>query len=60
MTQAPQESPTAAEQVLGRMKAAGVDVLFANGGTDFPSIIEAYANSSESGISMPEPLAIAQ
>jgi acetolactate synthase-1/2/3 large subunit len=41
------------------MKAAGVDVLFANGGTDFPSIIEAYANSSESGISMPEPLAIA-
>lgn len=53
------EGTTAAEEVLGRMKAAGVDVLFANGGTDFPSIIEAYANAPESGIAMPEPIAIA-
>lgn len=52
------EGNFAAEAVLGRMKAAGVDVLFANGGTDFPSIIEAYANSAESGIAMPEPLVI--
>lgn len=48
----------AAETVLGRMKAAGIDVLFANGGTDFPSIIEAYARSAESGVAMPEPLVI--
>lgn len=48
----------AAEAVLGRMKAAGIDVLFANGGTDFPSIIEAYARAPESGIAMPEPLVI--
>lgn len=52
------EGTFAAEAVLGRMKAAGIDVLFANGGTDFPSIIEAYARSSESGIAMPEPLVI--
>jgi acetolactate synthase-1/2/3 large subunit len=49
------EGSFAAEAVLGRMKAAGVDVLFANGGTDFPSIIEAYARSAESGVAMPEP-----
>src|SRR5690606_18249090 len=48
----------AAEAVLGRMKAAGIDVLFANGGTDFPSIIEAYARRAESGVAMPEPYII--
>ncbi len=52
------EGSFAAEAVLGRMKAAGIDVLLANGGTDFPSIIEAYARSAESGIAMPEPLVI--
>ncbi len=52
------EGTFAAEAVLGRMKAAGIDVLFANGGTDFPSIIEAYARAPESGIAMPEPLVI--
>ncbi|MFH1796901.1 MAG: thiamine pyrophosphate-requiring protein [Pseudomonadota bacterium] len=52
------EGAFAAEAVLGRMKAAGIDVLFANGGTDFPSIIEAYARSPESGVAMPEPLVI--
>nr|WP_295462387.1 thiamine pyrophosphate-requiring protein [Mesorhizobium sp.] len=52
------EGAFAAESVLGRMKAAGIDVLFANGGTDFPSIIEAYARAPESGIAMPEPFVI--
>lgn len=52
------EGAFAAEAVLGRMKAAGIDVLFANGGTDFPSIIEAYARAPESGIAMPEPFVI--
>lgn len=52
------EGTFAAEAVLGHMKAAGVDVLFSNGGTDFPSIIEAYARSAETGIAMPEPLVI--
>jgi acetolactate synthase-1/2/3 large subunit len=55
------EKPTgtfAAEAVLSHMKAAGIDVLFANGGTDFPSIIEAYARQPESGLQMPEALVI--
>ncbi len=54
----PPEGVIAAEDVLSRMKAAGVDVLFANGGTDFPSIIEAYARAPETGIDMPEPVII--
>ncbi|EUB98430.1 Acetolactate synthase [Rhizobium sp. CF080] len=48
----------AAEAVLSHMKAAGIDVLFANGGTDFPSIIEAYARQPESRLKMPEALVI--
>ncbi|UIK07927.1 thiamine pyrophosphate-requiring protein [Neorhizobium galegae] len=55
------EKPTgtfAAEAVLSHMKAAGIDVLFANGGTDFPSIIEAFARQSETGLKMPEALVI--
>jgi acetolactate synthase-1/2/3 large subunit len=49
---------SAAEVFLGRLKEAGVDVLLANGGTDFPSIIEAYARAPETGIAMPEPLVV--
>ncbi|HWK14623.1 MAG TPA: thiamine pyrophosphate-requiring protein [Rhizobiaceae bacterium] len=52
------ENTFAAEALLGRMKAAGIDVLLANAGTDFPSIIEAYARSAETGIAMPEPLIV--
>ncbi|CDZ70613.1 Acetolactate synthase catalytic subunit [Neorhizobium galegae bv. orientalis] len=55
------EKPTGtftAEAVLSHMKAAGIDVLFANGGTDFPSIIEAFARQSETGLKMPEALVI--
>jgi acetolactate synthase-1/2/3 large subunit len=47
------EGGFAAEQVLGRMKDVGIDVLFVNGGTDFPSIIEAYARRALSGVAMP-------
>ncbi len=54
----PPEGVIAAEDILSRMKAAGIDVLFANGGTDFPSIIEAYARAPETGIEMPEPVII--
>ncbi|MFN8927303.1 MAG: thiamine pyrophosphate-requiring protein [Rhodospirillales bacterium] len=49
---------SAAEVFLGRLKEAGIDVLLANGGTDFPSIIEAYARAPETGIAMPEPLVV--
>lgn len=49
---------TAAEALLMRLKAQGVDYLFANGGTDFPPIIEAFANGATSNRPMPEPLVI--
>jgi len=48
------DTPTAAEDFLSRLKSAGVGVLFANGGTDFPSIIEAYANAPDSGLDLPD------
>ena len=37
------EPQTGAEAVLLALNAAGVDWFFANAGTDFPSIIEAFA-----------------
>ncbi len=39
-----------AEAVLLSLKENGVDYLFANAGTDFPPIIEAYAKRSAAGI----------
>jgi len=58
MKHTPPTGPFAAECLLGQMKAAGIDVIFANGGTDFPSLIEALARSANTGIAMPEPLVI--
>ena len=48
----------AADAMLRRMKQVGVDYLFANGGTDFPPILEAYAQGMQNGVEMPEPLTI--
>lgn len=47
---------TAAEALLARLAAHGVDTLFANGGTDFASIIEAYARCAGTDAVFPEPL----
>ena len=44
---------TVAEALLALLKARGIDYLFANAGTDFPSIIEAYARANESGLALP-------
>jgi len=46
---------TAAEALLARLAAHGVDTLFANGGTDFASIIEAYARAGGEA-SFPNPV----
>ena len=40
---------TGAEAVLLALKAGGVDFLFANAGTDFPPVIEAFAALSPGG-----------
>jgi acetolactate synthase-1/2/3 large subunit len=53
------EPPTiAAEALLMRLKAHGIDYLFANGGTDFAPIIEAYVTGGARGSAMPQPLII--
>lgn len=47
-----------AEALLLLLKARGVDYLFANAGTDFPSIIEAYARAPTAGLDLPSPIAV--
>ena len=48
---------TGAEAVLLTLKAKGIDYLFANAGTDFPTIIEAFAARSH-GTEVPVPVTI--
>ena len=44
---------TIGEAWLRLLKARGVDFLFANAGTDFPSIVEAIARAEQSDIDIP-------
>ena len=54
----PEQPTIAAQALLMRLKAHGIDYLFANGGTDFAPIIEAYAAGAANGAPMPQPLII--
>src|SRR5688572_6530250 len=45
---------TAAEAWLGLLAARGIEYLFANGGTDFAPIVEAYAKGQKLGWRQPE------
>ncbi len=47
-----------AEALLSRLHAAGIDYLFANGGTDFAPLIEGLAQGSASGVALPEALVV--
>lgn len=49
---------TGAEALLARMKARGVDCVFGNAGTDFPSLIEAFASTARSGLDLPRPVLV--
>jgi acetolactate synthase-1/2/3 large subunit len=49
---------TVAEALLARLRARGVDYLFANGGTDFAPVIEGLARAGAAGAELPEVLAI--
>ena len=52
-------TPTfAAEGLLARLKANGIDYLFANGGTDFAPLIEGYANGMAKEMPMPVPIIV--
>lgn len=48
---------TVAEAWLSQLKASGVDYFFANAGTDFPSIVEAFAAAGREGSApLPRPV----
>jgi len=47
---------TVAEAFLALMKRRGVDFLYVNSGTDFASIVEAYARQESSKLSFPAPV----
>jgi acetolactate synthase-1/2/3 large subunit len=49
---------TAAEAYAGTLASRGVDYLFANGGTDFAPIVEAYAKGQSLGWKMPQPVIV--
>lgn len=50
------ETVTAGGAIFPRLKALGVDYVFANSGTDFPPIIEGLAQAAEAGVALPEAL----
>lgn len=47
---------TVAEGYLALLAERGVEYLFANAGTDFAPIVEAYARAAQSGLRLPKPL----
>jgi acetolactate synthase-1/2/3 large subunit len=49
---------TAAEAYAGALAARGVEYLFANGGTDFAPIVEAYARGQALGWRLPQPVIV--
>jgi len=52
------ETHSAADVLVRQMAVSGIDYLFANGGTDFPPIVEAYARAEERGDKVPRPLVV--
>ena len=52
------ETITAGGAILARLKAVGVDYIFANSGTDFPPIIEGIAEANAKNIAVPQALVI--
>ncbi|CTQ74719.1 thiamine pyrophosphate-requiring protein [Roseibium alexandrii] len=51
-------SITSGGVLLSRMKAIGIDYIFANSGTDFPPVIEGLAEADAKNIDLPEAIVI--
>ena len=51
-------SVTAGGALFGKLKALGVDYVFANSGTDFPPIIEGLIEARDKGIDLPQAVTI--
>ncbi|MFY0618951.1 thiamine pyrophosphate-requiring protein [Shimia sp.] len=56
MTDTP--SMTAGGAIFGKLKALGVEYVFANSGTDFPPIIEGLVEARRAGIDLPKPITV--
>lgn len=52
-------SPTTAEHLLQALEEMQVDFFFGNGGTDFPSIVEAFAKRQQRHQASPRPMTVA-
>ncbi|SIN75798.1 thiamine pyrophosphate-requiring protein [Vannielia litorea] len=51
-------SITAGGAIFGKLKALGVDYVFANSGTDFPPIIEGLVEARRAGLDLPTPVTV--
>jgi acetolactate synthase I/II/III large subunit len=49
---------SAADLLLRQLAVCGIDYFFANGGTDFPPIAEAFARAQNTGEATPRPMVI--
>ena len=49
---------TAGGAIFGKLKALGVDYVFANSGTDFPPIIEGLIEARRRGLDLPMPITV--
>lgn len=53
-----QDTMTAGGAIFGKLKALGVDYVFANSGTDFPPIIEGLIEATHRGVDLPVPVTV--
>ncbi|WP_415714568.1 thiamine pyrophosphate-requiring protein [Roseibium sp.] len=49
---------TAGGALFGKLKALGIDYVFANSGTDYPPIIEGLIEATQDGLDLPVPVTV--
>jgi acetolactate synthase I/II/III large subunit len=54
----PARAPIAGEMFLSALAAHGVDYFFANPGTDFPPVIEAFERAKRTNMPVPQPILV--
>lgn len=52
------DSISAGGAIFGKLKALGVDYVFANSGTDFPPVIEGLIEATHRGVDLPVPVVV--
>ena len=50
------DTASVAEAYLALLADRGIEYLFANAGTDFAPIVEAYAKAAHTGLALPKPI----